>query len=544
MSDNLVPLKRALVSVTDKTGLVECLKGLRSVIPDIEIIASGGTAKTLENAQILYTPLSVYTGFPEIFDGRVKTLHPKIAGGILQRQGKDEKEGKSLGILPVDLVICNLYDFSAKANEAEEMSDLVESIDIGGPTLIRSSGKNYQSVTLVTASQDYSSLIEEVKQHRGKTSLSYREKQAVKGFNLSADYEAAIAQEMTRRLEGAESLRPHLNHGKKLRYGENPDQEGWLYTFQNRQGVAQGEQLSGKPPSFNNYEDATSAYHAAIESASLKPNQCFSIVKHGGLCGYATGSSAAETFSRAWEGDAVSAFGSVVGSYSQVEEELIPVLEKKFVEVIIAPGFSPVFISWAKEKRPKLRLIKAPSKVDSPLIHKNVSGGLLVQTEKTALSKKTVSSLFKRSSTNEKPHRGIVTKTAPEPDRQDLYAFGISAVKFIKSNAIAIVWEYEKGCYQLIGVGGGQPNRIDSLQKLAIPKAIDNLKKYGKSDFSECVFVSDGFFPFEDGVRAAAEAGLLEGVQPGGSIRDREVIEAADACGMKMIFTGERYFTH
>lgn len=545
MTKTDLPIKTVLLSVTDKSGLIAFAQGLLDAHPSIKMIASGGTAKVLEEAGITITPLEKYTGFPECFGGRVKTLHPHIEGGILYKRGIHDEEAKTLGILPIDLVVCNLYRFQEAIDKGLLTEDLIEQMDIGGSTLIRSALKNYRYVSIVTDPADYPELLQEIKEHHGATTLATREKLAQKAAILSADYEASIAEELTKRFTKEETYRPTLRNGRKLRYGENPDQEAWVYQFDKEEGIAKSTVLAGKAPSYNNYEDATAAHAASDELLSLGFQKGVAIIKHGSLCGYATGPTLEESFERAFEGDSKSAFGSVVSFTETVESSLVPHLKGKFVEVLIAPDFSEDFLHWAKEKRPNLRLIKnIPQKNNQSYIHKNVSGGLLVQTKK-CLQGISLEKLLSPAELREK-RVGVVTKKQPKETEGAKVLFSIAAVNFSKSNAIVIVREWSAGYYQLLGVGSGQPNRVDSLQRLAIPKALENLEREGKGQeaLAECVLASDGFFPFDDSIRYAAQFGIQYCVQPGGSVRDQEVVEAADELDICMIFTGERYFTH
>lgn len=549
MNCDLLPVRRVLISVTNKSGLKELVKGLQDHTDGLEIIASGGTAATLKENNVTFTPLKDYTGFPECFDGRVKTLHPRIAGGILMRRGKDEPEAEQLKIDPIDLVICNLYDFQKASLKADlNTSELMESMDIGGSTLIRSASKNYGNVAVIVDPKDYPFFIHELKLNNGCISLPTREKLAVKGINASADYEALLAKVLTKRISKEDTDRPLLSRGRKLPYGENPDQEAWVYEFDDQEGLAKAEVLCNKQLSYNNYEDATVAYHAAQELLNLNATFGVAIIKHGSLCAYATGHSLNEAFEMAWEGDSKSAYGSVIAITSPITDELRDEIKNKFVEVLIAPDFEPSFVKWANEHKKRLRLVKVANHLKSPFSYKNISGGMLVQTRKDALIPESFEEFF----THQDPNLGVVTKKSPTKEFYPLFAFGISAVNYAKSNAVAIVREPKPGCYQLIAMGAGQPNRVDSLERLAIPKAIENLQhEHGfdpsynpQTDLAKCVIASDGFFPFDDSIKFASSAGIKHCVQPGGSKRDHEVIESADKAGMCMVMTGSRYFFH
>ncbi len=549
MNKDHLPINTALISVTDKTGLIDFAAHLFQLNPSLKIIASGGTAKTLREAGINTIPIEKYTGFPECFEGRVKTLHPNIAGGILFKRGDHDDEARELGILSIDLVICNLYRFQDAANKPGISTDeLIEQMDIGGSTLIRAALKNHKHVAVVTDIHDYPPLMHELDNSDAKISLQTRQRLAQKAAVLSAEYEAAIAQELTKRLTEEETYRPNLRYGRKLRYGENPDQEAWVYQFADQYGIAQSEVLAGKDPSYNNYEDATCAHSATEELARAGFKNGVAVIKHGSLCGYATGPTQGEAFDKAWEGDSKSAFGSVISFTDKVEESLISHLKGKFIEVMIAPEFDLAFTNWAKEKKPNLRLLKTPTTSNErPLVHKNVSGGMLVQTRKELRSIR-LGNLLNPAQEEVGKRVGVVTKKQPDQDKRNKYVFSIAAVNYAKSNAIVIVREWTPGYYQLIGVGSGQPNRVDSLQRLAIPKAMENFENENVSDMKEalkgCILASDGFFPFDDSIRYAAQFGIQYCIQPGGSIRDDEVIQAANELDVCMVFTGERYFTH
>lgn len=517
-------MKTVLMSVTDKKGIREFAAGLQRLFPNITFIASGGTAKAL--AGIPVKSVEEITNFPECFGGRVKTLHPKIMGGILYTRRHDDGEAKRLGISPIDMVVCNLYNFAEAAANKLDLDQLIEHMDIGGSTLIRSAVKNHQSVTVVVDPSDYSEILAQL--GKGSLEINFRNYLVTKAINLSADYESMVAEELTRQMLGQEVRRLKFSQGKKLRYGENPDQEGWVYQFDQAQGIAHAEVLGGKELSYNNYDDATVAFNAVQAINTLAPC-AVAVIKHGNLCGYAAGKTLNETFLDAWEGDIKSAFGSVVAFSVVVTEELIPDLQKKFIEVLVAPGFSLAFVEWAKEAKPNMRLLKSPLKLEESWLYKNISGGVLVQTPK------------KRKLNNFQS----VTRLKPRDELHPLFEFAVASVLFAKSNAIAIVRRIDEQRYQLIGMGSGQPNRVDSLERLAIPKALENLEREGNgSSLENCILASDGFFPFDDSIRVAAKYGIKTCIQPGGSKNDPQIIATADELEICMLFTGERYFTH
>ncbi len=528
MPNQIVPIKTALFSVTDKDGIEELAKGLLKQNCELTLLASGGTGNCLTTAGFDVTEISDYTETEESFDGRVKTLHPKIAGGLLFKRGKHEKEAKQRSIPAIDLLVCNLYDFKKKAQENSELEELVEEIDIGGVTLIRAAAKNHEAVTVVVDPADYPLLLKELDQFGGITLLTRRHL-AAKALNATADYDAMIAETLTRKLTGEETKRVKLSRGKQLRYGENPDQEGWLYHL-GQGGIADAEVLGGKALSYNNIEDATAAYRAAQELCAITDLPGVAIIKHGNLCGYAAAPTLQRAFELAWEGDPKSAFGSVVACTKAVSEGLTEQLRGKFIELLIAPDFEERAEVWLHEKKPNARLLKVGFHRREELLYRTVSGGLLVQ-----------------SSKKEKPTSPWSYVTQKERSGEEsLLRFAVAAVSNAKSNAVALVRELEPRTLQLLAIGAGQPNRVDSLEKLAIPRALENLEREGKTEeaLSSCVLASDGFFPFADSIEAAAHYGIGCCVQPGGSKRDKEVIAAADRAEMSMVFTGERYFTH
>lgn len=504
-------MQRVLISVTDKTGLEAFGKGLRRLFPKVEMLASGGTAKILEGFGLTPTPISSRTQFPECFGGRVKTLHPAILGGILQRRGIDDEEAEKLNITPIDLVICNLYRFDPN----KKMGELADSMDIGGSTMIRAACKNYRSVAIVVDPNDYSDILTELS-IEGRLSEETRERLAIKAMRMSAAYEAEIASAFS-----AARNQIRLENERKLSYGENPDQEGWVYSIPGEEGVANAKVLGGKALSYNNYEDASQALFSL--KRIMGKGVAAAIVKHGSPCGLATGKNLAEAFQRAWDGDPKSAYGSIVALSQEVGEAFSHELKSRFIEVVLAPKFSTEFLAWAAKAKPSLRLLQVNLDVSPKLLYRGISGGMLVQTPKQELCAE-----FK-----------VVTKRQPSPSQEGLFRFCLGAVQSVKSNAIVLAKEYAPSLYQLVGSGGGQPNRIDSLARLALPKVIERGEK-----IEELVLASDGFFPFADSIQAAADAGIQYFLQPGGSMRDPEVIQEADKRGLCMIFTGQRYFNH
>src|SRR5262245_55078832 len=520
-------LKRALISVSKKEGVIDFARGLASLW--VEIVSTGGTARTLREAGILVSDVSELTGFPEILDGRVKTLHPKIHGGLLgirsnpshQRQMADQQ------IDAIDLVVVNLYPFEeAAAKPGLEFDEVIENIDIGGPSMIRSAAKNFRDVVVVVSPDDYHWVLEELKQNQGDLTLESRFRLARQAFCLTAAYDAAIASHLFQRQH--EGGHFELNEGfpqklllsfdkvSDLRYGENPHQRAAFY--RENAGfatvLADATQLQGKELSFNNYIDLNAAFQLSAEF----DDPCAVIIKHTNPCGVATSSqSQALAYVRARECDPLSAFGSVLGFNRTVDKETAREIALTFVEAVIAPDFTQEACSLLASKK-NLRLLKYPilTKQLHPLDYKRVEGGLLVQ---------------------DADRRGVlprdwkvVTQRIPTPEEAESLSFAWKVVKHVKSNAIVYA---ANG--QTVGIGAGQMSRVDSAQ-FGISKA--TLPIQG------CVLASDAFFPFRDGVDVAARAGVRAVIQPGGSLKDPEVIEAANDHGMAMVFTGVRHFKH
>ncbi|MBI4441203.1 bifunctional phosphoribosylaminoimidazolecarboxamide formyltransferase/IMP cyclohydrolase [Candidatus Woesearchaeota archaeon] len=542
------PIRRALISVSDKTGLEHFVRELFRITPGLEVLSTGGTAQLLSAAGLPVTEVSAYTGSPECFGGRIKTLHPFIEGGILQRRGIDDAEAQALGIKPIDLVVCNLYPFEDAARKGVADNELLEQIDIGGLTMIRAAAKNHASVAVVISPGQYHSVLAVM--NNGAVPVVLRKELALAAFAYAADYDCAIVDELYKRA-GNEMLRLAYGNGQRLRYGENPHQQAWVLQDKSGAGIAHAIQLCGKELSYNNYVDVDAAFKAVIDLLHFGPHGT-AIVKHNNPCGYATGRTLVQSFMRAWQGDPISAFGSVIACSSPVDMSLAGALQKqgsspaKFVEVIIAPSFESEFVAWAKDKKRDLRLLQLAS-YDAPLREcKEISGGLLVQTPDNALLAST--DIFKPAYDFQGSRIGIVTKTMPDPGIARLCAFAMTAVKHLKSNAIVIAQEDELGCYSVLGMGAGQPNRIVALEQLALPKAIQNLRDKGvtgyRAHLSQCIMASDAFFPFDDCVRVAAAHGIKTIIQPGGSKNDKASEVACDELGVAMIYTGRRHFRH
>ncbi|NPA15573.1 MAG: bifunctional phosphoribosylaminoimidazolecarboxamide formyltransferase/IMP cyclohydrolase [Deferribacteres bacterium] len=492
----------ALISVYYKEGITEFARGLSEL--GYRILSTGNTAKVLRDAGIKVVDVSEYTGFPEILNGRVKTLHPKIHAGILADRKNPEhmKTLKELGIEPIDIVVVNLYPFTENPS--------VEMIDIGGPTMVRAAAKNYENVIIVTHAEDYSWVLERLKE-KGELTLEERKDLARKAFMLTSTYDAHIYNWLEKERFGDYMLIP-LKKKATLRYGENPHQKGFLYSHTPR-GFSNIVQHQGKPLSFNNIYDADAAYQLILE---FEDPAC-AIIKHTNPCGAAQGKNITEAFEKAFSCDPVSAYGGIVAFNRIVDPETAESLVKHFFEVIIAPAYSRKALEILSAKE-NLRAIEMPDWGHLEDINmKQVTGGFLLQTADDKLYE----------------NLDVVTKREPTPDEWEALLFGFKVVKHVKSNAIVLALKDK-----IVGVGAGQTSRVDSV-KIAVMKA----KSFGHG-LEGAVMASDAFFPFPDGIEEAHKAGIKAVIQPGGSIRDKEVIETADRLGMAMVFTRMRHFKH
>ena len=541
-------MKRALISVYDKTGVEAFARALAGY--GVELLSTGGTAKALRAAGLTVKDVSEFTGFPEMLDGRVKTLHPKVHGGLLYLRGDAAHEAtvREHGIEPIDLVCVSLYPFEETvARPGVSFEEAVEQIDIGGPAMLRSAAKNMRSVTVLTDPADYQRVLDAMAAHEGDTTPELRVALAAKVYARVAAYNAAIANYLAQRSPSPAEVPPFTlsyTDGTRLRYGENPHQEAILYrdAAPDEAGIAATEQLHGKELSYNNYLDGDAALEAVKE---LADDPGVAIIKHSNPCGYAIGATLAKAFEAAWAGDTVSAFGSVIAVTRTVDLETAQCLKGRFVEVLIAPDYSEEALAFLKGKSADLRILRLRRPLRAPqpgVALRQIGGGLLVQDRDIGLTENWFTP---------------TEKAFPE-EKRGLAEFGMKVCKHVKSNAIVLVYEYEPGGYALLGMGAGQPNRIDSLRKLALPRACENLeqryegagtygqtpKEYRAAIISECVLISDAFFPFADTVEAAAESGIRYVVQPGGSKRDEEVVSACDRFGIAMAFTGMRHFRH
>lgn len=544
----MVAIKKAIISVSDKTGIVDFAKQLSEL--KVEILSTGGTARTLKDAGIPVTNVSDYTGFPEMMDGRVKTLHPKIHAGLLALRDNEEhmKQLSELDITPIDMVVINLYPFKQTVSkDGVTLEDAIENIDIGGPTMLRAAAKNYRSVSVITNPEDYPAIIEELKE-KGEISPDTNARLGVKVFQHTADYDSAIEKYLMRTINNEDILPLKFVNGQKLRYGENWHQEAFFYSEPGYEGpcFANAKILHGKALSYNNFIDGDGALEAVSQFMD-KP--AVSVIKHTNPCGLATGETLREAIEAAWEGDSVSAFGSIIATTRKFDLASAEFLKGKFVEIIIAPGYDNEALEFLKKKSESIRLMELPSLTEDEVAKHNIermkyryiNGGMLAQTADRQLHKEWKT----------------VTETQFPENKVELAKFTWKAAKQTKSNAIMLGWEYKPGYYQVIGMGAGQPNRLDSLRKLAVTKAQENFNKifeaqkpkteklkFIRERFSECVLASDAFFPFDDTVRQAASFQIKYIVQPGGSNRDQEVIDACNELGIAMVFTGTRHFMH
>lgn len=522
-----VTVRRALISVSDKTGLVELARALSDL--KVELLSTGGTAKALRDAGLTVKDVSELTGFPEIMDGRVKTLHPKVHGGLLGRAGQDEAVMSELGIEAIDLLVLNLYPFeSVSMQPGVQFEDLVENIDIGGPAMLRSAAKNFARVTVATDPAQYTTLIEELKANAGAVSAATRWKLAVAAFNRVAQYDAAISNTLSSITDCTSagicrSAFPQSNHGDfekvmDLRYGENPHQHAAFYRdlYPVPGTLATFTQLQGKELSYNNLADADAAWECV---RSFDAPACV-IVKHANPCGVAVGVASGDAYELAYATDPTSAFGGILAFNTELDGATCKaILDRQFVEVLIAPAYAPEALEYARKKA-NVRVLQIPMGDGRNMMDvKRVGSGLLMQ---TADNHSVSADALK-----------VVSTLAPTDAQMRDLLFAWRVAKYVKSNAIV----YAKD-NRTIGIGAGQMSRVVSA-KIAGMKADEaGLVVPGS------VMASDAFFPFRDGIDAAAAAGIKAVIQPGGSMRDEEVIAAANEHGMAMVFTGIRHFRH
>ncbi|KMQ52900.1 IMP cyclohydrolase [Chitinispirillum alkaliphilum] len=537
-----VEIRRALISVSDKTGIVELAKKLTE--KGVEILSTGGTSKTLSENGIPVKSVDSYTEHPEIMGGRVKTLHPRVHGGILAVRDNAEHRCQmdDNKIQNIDMVVVNLYPFEKTVARPDvSVEEAIENIDIGGPAMVRSAAKNHRFVTVVVDPSDYESILKEIDES-GSVSFETRRRFAVKAFRHTADYDSAIDTYLSGAYLDEEVLRLSYSDGVSLRYGENPHQKAYFYRNKKttEPSVSNAEQLNGKELSFNNIVDGDAALEAVKEIGEM-PGA--SIIKHTNPCGYATGESLDLALEAAWSGDPISAFGSVIAVNRRVDLKAAEVLTGRFVEMLIAPDYSDEALEFLRQKSSALRILKIGSLENYPkesFVVKHVTGGILIQDRDDALFQKWE----------------IVTQNSFPESMIKQAEFAWKGCKHVKSNAIILTQEYQAGQFRIIGMGAGQPNRVDALRKLSVTKAKENLeaeyKNCGKllpengcfDEFSQIVMASDAFFPFSDTVEEAHAAGIKYIVQPGGSKRDDEVIETCNRLGIAMVFTGMRHFRH
>jgi len=522
-----VKIRRALISVSDKSGLIEFAKCLAR--HGVEILSTGGSAKALTDAGIRVVEVGAFTGFPEMMDGRVKTLHPKIHGGILARRDSDEHRAamRDHAIAPIDLVVVNLYPFEATVARGENFATCIENIDIGGPALIRAAAKNHDFVAVVTDPADYAELIAEMDGKAGATSLALRRHLAAAAYARTGSYDAAIAQWFAEEVGDAFPRRTVIAGERQqlLRYGENPHQSAAFYVGgRKRPGIATARQIQGKELSYNNLNDTDAAFECVAEF----DRPAVAIIKHANPCGVALGVDLHAAYLKAYACDPVSAFGGIVALNRRLDGATATEIAKIFVEVIVAPDADTAALDVLAAKK-NLRLLltgAVPDPADKGMTIRSLAGGYLVQGRDNG-----------RVSDDD---LRVVTKRAPSATERADLLFAFAVAKHVKSNAIV----YAKSG-ATVGIGAGQMSRVDS-SRIAAWKAMEGAKAAGEpqSRAIGSVVASDAFFPFADGLLAAAEAGATAVIQPGGSVRDAEVIAAADEKGLAMVFTGMRHFRH
>lgn len=524
MSDtDLVKIKRALISVSDKSGIVEFAGALREL--GVELLSTGGTYRLLQENGLEVTEVADYTGFPEMMDGRVKTLHPKVHGGILARRGQDDEVMAEHGIAAIDMVVVNLYPFEATVAKPDcSLEDAVENIDIGGPTMVRAAAKNHRFVNIVVKASDYQAIVEEMKAQDGATSLATRFDLAIKAYEHTAAYDGAIANHFGKLVPGgsdnfARTFNTQFHKVQEMRYGENPHQQAAFYVEANpaEVGIATATQIQGKELSYNNVADTD----AALECVKNFDEPACVIVKHANPCGVAVAADIGAAYDLAFATDPESAFGGIIAFNRELDAATAAaIVERQFVEVIIAPSVSEEAIAAVAEKK-NVRLLTCGqwSAPGPALDYKRVNGGLLVQDRDLGMM--TARDLE------------VVTKVQPTEQQMSDLLFAWKVAKFVKSNAIIYA-----ASGQTVGVGAGQMSRVNSARIAAIKAEHAGLQVAGS------VMASDAFFPFRDGIDNAGERGIAAVIQPGGSIRDEEVIAAADEHGMAMVFTGMRHFRH
>ena len=509
----------ALISVSDKTELVSVLKILKKY--KINIISSGGTYNSIKRLGFNCTEISKYTGFKEMLDGRVKTLHPKIHAGILHDRYNKKHQGEmnEQKFPSIDLIIVNFYPFQKIVMESNNSNKIIENIDIGGPTMVRSAAKNFKNVTIITNKNDYQNLIDEIKKNNGKTSLNFRKLMSSKAFGLTAYYDAMIANWFNKKLKIEFPERKTIFGKKlqKLRYGENPHQESSLYVSDYNDQSLELEQLGGKELSYNNYNDM---FFALDILSNIKKKYTTVIIKHANPCGVSINKSPQISFKNAYASDPISAFGGVIACNFKIDKKTAEEINKNFLEVILARKFDKDALNILKKKK-NLRIIDISKfKIKNLTTIRNFDNSFLIQNkDQIILNKKKLK---------------YVTKLKPTKKEISEIEFAFNICKYVKSNAIILT-----NNSSTIGIGAGQPSRLDSC-RIATQKAM----QFQPARIKNSIAASDAFFPFADGIKTLIKAGVKIIVQPGGSIRDQEVINEANKAGIKMVFTGIRHFKH
>ena len=512
-------VKNALISVSNKENLISLLKTLKRF--NINIISSGGTYTSIKKLGFKCTEISKYTGFKEMLDGRVKTLHPKIHAGILHdRQNKKHKnEMSKQNFPPIDLIVVNFYPFQKIVTSTKNPNKIIENIDVGGPTMVRAAAKNFKNVTIITNRDDYRSLIKELQNSKGKTSLKFRELMSSKAFGLTAYYDAMIANWFNKKLNIKFPERKTIfgRRFQNLRYGENPHQQSSIYVNDYNDKHLGFNQIQGKELSYNNYNDM----FASLEILdSLKKNSGTVIIKHTNPCGVSENKVPLSSFKNAYASDPISAFGGVVACNYKIKKKIASEINKNFLEVILAKGFDKESLEIFK-RRKNLRVIDISNfKLKNLTSIKSFDGSFLIQSKDSIIL--------------DKKKLKCVTKLKPNRKELAEIQFAYNICKYAKSNAVVLC-----NNFSTIGIGAGQPSRLDSC-KIAVQKA----KKFQSPKIKNSIAASDAFFPFADGVHTLIKAGVKTIVQPGGSIRDQEVINAANKAKIKMFFTGIRHFNH
>ena len=530
MASDLRRVTRALLSVSDKTGLIAFAQALHG--HGVALVSTGGTRKAIADAGLPVTDISDLTGFPEMMDGRVKTLHPKVHGGLLAIRENPEHEAAMLahGIPPIDLLVVNLYPFESTVAAGKSYDECVENIDIGGPAMIRAAAKNHGDVAVVVESGDYDAILRELEATGGSTTANTRRRLAAKAYSRTAAYDAAIStwfmNEIGETMPRFRALGGTL--AEPMRYGENPHQAAGFYrTTDSRYGVATARQLQGKQLSYNNINDTDAAFECVAEFDPARA-AAVAIIKHANPCGVAEGATLAEAYARALRCDPVSAFGGIVALNRRLDAEAARAIVEIFTEVIIAPDADPEAVAIVAAKK-NLRLLVTGGLPDARaegLVFRTFAGGFLAQSRDNAV----VDDMDLK----------VVTRRQPSTQELSDLRFAFRVAKHVKSNAIVYVRDGAT-----VGIGAGQMSRVDS-SRIAAWKAAEAAKAAGLSESlaKGSVVASDAFFPFADGLLAAAEAGATAIIQPGGSMRDDEVIKAADEAGLAMVFTGHRHFRH